>query len=217
MPRLHRKAADPGEPDGDHPVISRIRGDLLGSDIDRVEVLTSGGVVYEVHVPLTVLQRLPPKGSTLELRTETVVRDEVPSLYGFLEENERALFRLLMTVQMVGPRLAMSMMSTYDARRLARALAEKDVPVLVQVSGLGKKTAARLILELADKVRNLAAAVEGDAPDTTQVAEAVSALVSLGYSFTDAEASVRDAMKDATFESTEEVIREVLSRRGRDR
>lgn len=198
-------------------MISRIRGELIGSEIDRVEVLTSGGVVYEVHVPLTVFQRLPAKGSDLELRTETVVRDEVPSLYGFLEEGERDLFRLLMTVQMVGPRLAMSMMSTYDARRLARALAEKDVPVLVQVSGLGKKTAARLILELADKVRGLAVAVEGEGPDTTQVTEAVAALVSLGYTFTDADAAVREAMKDATFESAEEVIREVLSRRGRDR
>lgn len=198
-------------------MISRIRGELLGSEIDRVEVLTSGGIVYEVHVPLTVFQRLPAKGSSLELRTETVVRDEVPSLYGFLEEGERELFRLLMTVQMVGPRLAMSMMSTYDARRLARALAEKDVPVLVQVSGLGKKTAARLILELADKVRGLAVAVEGEGPDTTQVTEAVAALVSLGYTFTDADAAVREAMKDATFESAEEVIREVLSRRGRDR
>lgn len=198
-------------------MISRIRGELLDSEIDRVEVLTSGGVVYEVHVPLTVFQRLPPKESALELRTETVVRDDVPSLYGFLEEGERALFRMLMTVQMVGPRLAMSMMSTYDAPRLARALAEKDVPVLVQVSGLGKKTAARLILELADKVRNLAVAVEGEGPDTTQVTEAVAALVSLGYTFGDAEAEVRDAMKDATFDSAEEVIREVLSRRGRDR
>lgn len=195
-------------------MISRIRGDLLCSEIDRVEVLTPGGVVYEVHVPLTVLQRLPARGSALELRTETVVRDDVPSLYGFLEEGERALFRLLMTVQMVGPRLAMSMMSTYDAPRLARALAEKDVPVLVQVSGLGRKTAARLILELADKVRDLAVAAEGEGLDTTQAAEAVAALVGLGYSFTDADAAVRDAMKGATFESTEEVIRQVLSRRG---
>ena len=198
-------------------MISRIRGELLGSEIDRVEVLTSGGVVYEIHVPLTVFQRLPAQGSNLELRTETVVRDDVPGLYGFLEEGERALFRLLMTVQMVGPRLAMSMMSTYDAQRLARALAEKDVPVLVQVSGLGKKTAARLILELADKVRGLAVAAEGEGPDATRVAEAVAALVSLGYSFTDADAAVREAMKDATFESAEEVIREVLTRRGRDR
>ena len=198
-------------------MISRVKGELLSSEVDRVEVLTPGGVVYEIHVPLTVFQRLPVEGSSVELRTEYVVRDDVPSLYGFLREAERALFRLLMRVQMVGPRLAMSMLSTYDARRLARALAEKDVPVLVQVSGLGKKTAARLILELADKVRDLAVATEGEVLDSGQAAEAVAALVSLGYSFTDADAAVRDVIKDATFESTEEVIRQVLSRRGRDR
>lgn len=198
-------------------MISRIRGELLSSEVDRVEILTSGGVVYEIHVPLTVFQRLPSEGSALELRIEHVVRDDVPSLYGFLERAERALFRLLMTVQMVGPRLAMSMLSTYDARRLARALAEKDVPVLVQVSGLGKKTAARLILELADKVRHLALATEGEDIDSGQATEAVAALVSLGYSFTDADEIVREAIRDTTFDSTEEVIRQVLAQRGRDR
>lgn len=198
-------------------MISRIRGELLSSEIDRIEVLTEGGIVYELHVPLSVFQRLPPVGSNLELRTEYVVRDDVPSLYGFLSEAERSLFRLLMTVQMVGPRLAMSMLSTYDARRLARALAEKDVPVLVQIAGLGKKTAARLILELADKVRELAMIPEGDGADNRQATDAVAALVSLGYAFTEADAAVRLALKDATFDSSEELIRHVLSSRGSDR
>lgn len=198
-------------------MISRVRGELLGSEVDRVEVLTEGGVVYELHVPLSVFQRLPPVGSKLELRTEYVVRDDVPSLYGFLSETERGLFRLLMTVQMVGPRLAMSMLSAYDARRLARALAEKDIPVLVQIAGLGKKTAARLILELADKVRDLAIVPAGDGPENRLATDSVAALVRLGYGFAEAEAAVRQALKGATFESSEEVIRHVLSRRGRDR
>ena len=198
-------------------MISRIRGELLSSDIDRVEILTEGGVVYELHVPLSVFQRLPPTGSNLELRTEYVVRDDVPSLYGFLSEAERSFFRLLMTVQMVGPRLAMSMLSTYDARRLARALAEKDIPVLVQIAGLGKKTASRLILELADKVRDLAIMPEGEGPDNRLATDSVAALVSLGYGFTDADAAVRQALKGATFGSSEELIRHVLSQRGRDR
>ena len=198
-------------------MISRIRGELLSSDIDRVEILTEGGVVYELHVPLSVFQRLPPAGSNLELRTEYVVRDDVPSLYGFLSVAERSFFRLLMTVQMVGPRLAMSMLSTYDARRLARALAEKDIPVLVQIAGLGKKTASRLILELADKVRDLAIMPEGEGPDNRLATDSVAALISLGYGFTEADAAVRQALKGATFGSSEELIRHVLSQRGRDR
>lgn len=197
-------------------MISRIRGELLSSELDRIEVLTEGGVVYELHVPLTVFQRLPPVGANLELRTEYVVRDETPSLYGFLSEAERGFFRLLMTVQMVGPRLAMSMLSTYDARRLARALAEKDTTVLVQVSGLGKKTAARLILELADKVRDLAAAPGAEGPENKLATDSVSALVSLGYGFSEADAAVRLVLKGAAFESSEEVLRHVLARRGRD-
>ena len=198
-------------------MISRIRGELRGSEVDRVEVLTEGGVVYELHVPLSVFRRLPPVGSNLELRTEYVVRDDVPSLYGFLREAERALFRRLMTVQMVGPRLAMSMLSTYDARRLARALAEKDVPALVRIAGLGKKTAARLILELADKVRDLAIMPAGEGPGDRQAADSVAALVSLGYGFAEADAAVRQAMKETKHASGEELIRHVLSQRGRDR
>ena len=198
-------------------MISRIRGELLGSEIDRIEVLTEGGVVYELHVPLSVFRRLPRVGSDLELRTEYVVRDDLPSLYGFLSETERGLFRLLMTVQMVGPRLAISMLSTYDARRLARALAEKDVPVLVQIPGLGKKTAARLILELADKVRDLAIVPAGEGPANQITADSISALVSLGYGFTEADSAVREAIRNATFESSEDLIRHVLSRRGRNR
>ena len=122
-----------------------------------------------------------------------------------------------MTVQMVGPRLAMSMLSTYDAHRLARALAEEDIPVLVQIAGLGKKTAARLILELADKVRDLAIVPAGDGPENKLATDSVAALVSLGYGFTEADAAVRQVLKGATFESSEEVIRHVLARRGRDR
>ena len=198
-------------------MISRVVGEVVGRDTDRVELRARSGVVYEIHVPMTVFQRLPEDDAELELRTEYVVRDDVPSLYGFLDETERTLFRRLMTVQMVGPRLAMSMLSTYDARRLARALAEKDVPALVQVSGLGKKTASRLILELADKVGDLALAPPREGPDAQHATEAVAALVRLGYSFGDADAAVRDAMEGAALEGVEAVIRHVLSQRARDR
>ncbi len=198
-------------------MISRVRGELLSSDVDRVEVRTASGVTYELHIPLTVFQRLPAEGATIELRTEYLVKDDVPNLYGFNGQAERALFRLLQTVQMVGPRLAMSMLSTYDARRLARAIAQKDVPALVQVNGLGKKTASRLILELADKVRDFAVAADDETADSGTAAEAVTALVNLGYGFTEADAAVRDATQGAAFARTEDIIRHVLSRRTRDR
>ena len=194
-------------------MISRIRGRLVGLDVDRIEVDTGAGVVYEVHVPLTVFNRLPAQGAELELLTAYIVRDDVPSLYGFLDTRERVLFLRLLTVQKIGPRLALAMMSAYHAGRLARAIAEQDTKVLVQVSGLGKKTAERVILELSDKVRDIAVAETGDDPDGGAAGEAVAALISLGYSFADADAAVRDASSGDGAETTEELVRRVLASR----
>lgn len=194
-------------------MISRIRCRLVGLDVDRVEVDTDAGVVYEVHVPLTVFNRLPAQGAELELLTAYIVRDETPSLYGFLDIRERTLFLRLLTVQKVGPRLALAMMSAYQAGRLARAIAEKDAKVLIQVSGLGKKTAERVILELSDKVRDIAVVEAGDEPDGGAGSEAVAALISLGYSFTEADAAVRDASSGGGADTTEELVRRVLADR----
>ena len=104
-------------------LISRLRGLLLTNDFSTVEVETSGGVVYEVEVPLTVVEHLPPIGTQVELRTVQVVREDSVSLFGFLEAHERDLFRRLLTASGVGAKLALAMLSTYSARRLAQALA----------------------------------------------------------------------------------------------
>lgn len=196
-------------------MISRVRGTVLSRDTDRVELLAASGIVYEVHVPLTVFQRLPAEGSELELRTAYTVRDDTPSLYGFISGRERALFYRLMTVGKVGPRLAMALMSVYRAPRLARGIAEKDSKLLSQVSGVGKKTAERIVLELSDKVADLTATDDSLGPAVSQAAEAVGALVALGYSFTDADSAVRDALrKHRAPDDTEQLIRLVLAERG---
>ena len=200
-------------------MISRVRGELVSLDVDLVEVAAASGVVYEVHVPLTVFNRLPTVGSKLELLTAYIVRDDTPSLYGFLDAHERILFSRLLTVQKVGPRLALAMMSAYQAGRLARAIAERDAKALIQVSGLGKKTAERVILELADKVRDIAVAETLDGPEARRAAEAVAALTSLGYTFAEADAAVREVAATTDAGSTEEFVRLILARRasGRDR
>ena len=195
-------------------MISRVRGTVVSRDTDRVELLATSGVVYEIHVPLTVFQRLPEEGAELELRTAYIVRDEIPSLYGFLEPGEQELFHRLMKVQKVGPRLAMALMSTYRAGRLARGIAEKDAKLLSRVSGVGKKTAERIVLELSDKVSDLAVAGEGSGPEAKLTAEAVAALVALGYAFTDADAAVREVIAADSPASTEELVRRVLAQRG---
>ena len=195
-----------------------MRGQLLTRGADgRCEVETPGGVVYELAVPLTVLQRIPAPGAPVEFRTVQVVREDAHELYGFLDESERGLFRRLMTVSGIGPKLALQALSTYDGRRLARALAEKDVQALQRVSGVGKKTAERLVLELSDKVADLAAGglevVQGGPSAPAAAQAAVAALVALGYTFNDADEAVRKVLEAGGAESTEEFIRKALQAR----
>ena len=201
-------------------MISRVRGQLLTRHADgRVEVETPGGVVYEVAVPLTVLQRIPAPGAPLELRTVQIVREDALDLYGFLDETERDLFKRLMSVSGIGPKLALQLLSTYEGPRLARALAERDVAALTQVSGVGKKTAERLVLELSDKVADLAhgglgvVAGEGKGPAVAIAQAAVAALVTLGLTFNDADNAVRRVLESGGAESTEALIREALAGR----
>lgn len=176
-----------------------------------MEVETSGGVVYEVEVPLTVLQRLPPEGGAVELRTVQVVRQDFVALYGFLEPSERVLFQRLLGAAGVGPNLALAMLSTFPAPRLAQALVEKDLPALTQVSGVGKKKAERIVLELADKVADLAFASGGADETPSGPREAVSALIALGYSFSEADAAVRNVLEEGEALSTEALIRKALA------
>lgn len=196
-------------------MIARLRGQLLSRDAEGlIEVETAGGVIYEAEVPLTVLQRMPAPGSPIELRTVQVVREDSVELYGFLEPGERELFRRLMQVKGVGPKLALKLLSAYAAERLARALAEKDVGALQQVSGVGKKTAERLALELWDKVGDLAVAAGVAGGATPPIAQgAVAALVALGYAFGDADTAVRKVLEEGGAATAEELIRKALARR----
>lgn len=196
-------------------MISRLKGILLTRDPEGVEIETSGGVVYEVEVPLTVLQRLPKPGDAVDLRTVQVVTDSSVALYGFVDALERELFQRLVTASGVGGKLALALMSAYRADRLARALVEKDLAALQQVSGVGRNKAEKLVVELADKVADLAVTSPGGgagAPGGSGAQEAVKALVALGYTFADADQAVRKAMEEgATGGTADELIRKALS------
>ncbi len=199
-------------------MISRLKGTLISRELDHVEVETAGGVVYQVRIPLSILERLPkPPASDFEIRTLQVVREDSVTLYGFLEPFERELFSRLLGASGVGPKVALAMLSTYSAQRLARALAEKDVNALKQVSGVGKKTAERIVLELADKVEDLAVGAAGPDGSGTGTApgaqEAVAALVALGYSFVDADSAVRGALAEGDAAGTDELVRRALAKR----
>lgn len=172
-------------------MISRIRGTLARRELGSVELMTTGGVAYEIEIPLTVYERLPREGAEIELRTVLLIREDAHTLFGFIDETERALFARLLSASGVGPRLALNMLSTMSPDRLVRAILEKDIAALRQIPGLGTKKAERLVLELADRLGDLAFAPMGDQPQGRSAEEAVGALVALGYTSAEATAAVR--------------------------
>lgn len=193
-------------------MISRIHGTLLVRDLDRIEVLTPGGVGYEMFVPLPVFERLPRVGEAVELRIFQVVREDAVLLFGFLEEAERTLFARLLGAQGVGPRLALALLSSLSAERLVRAVRERNATALTAVSGVGKKTAERLILDLTGKLDDIAFRPSGLGPQEPGVDEAVRALTVLGFPVADAEQAVRRVIQEGGAAGAHELIRLALVR-----
>jgi Holliday junction DNA helicase RuvA len=188
-------------------MIAFVRGRLAAKSADRVVVETAGGVGYEVTVPLGVMERLPGAGAEVTLSTELVVREDGWALYGFLDESERRFFQRLTSVSGVGPKLAVAVMSALGVERGARAMREKNIALLSSVSGIGKKTAERLALELGDKVNEF---VDGGAPPMPGGAEgALRALERLGYTTAEADRAVRQALAGGGGE-TEALVRRAL-------
>jgi Holliday junction DNA helicase RuvA len=190
-------------------VIAAVAGNLAAKTADRVVVQTSGGIAYEVTVPLGVMERLPGIGAAVTLATELVVREDGWSLYGFLDDSERRLFQRLLTVNGVGPRIAIAFLSTLGAERGAKAIQKKDLATLSSVSGVGRKLAERLALELSDKLGEL---VGGQpAPLDAPARAALAALERLGYGGTEAERALRQALAgDGGDADAEALVRRAL-------
>jgi Holliday junction DNA helicase RuvA len=176
-------------------VISHITGTLTSKDIDRVDVMTAGGVGYELQIPLGVFETLPRQGEPLSLHTHLVVKEDGWQLFGFSSVFERRLFQKLLTANGVGPSLAIGLMSALSAQRLVRAIQEKDIPTLQGVPRVGRKKAERLILDLADKLDGIGGEdVSGPRVSIGSAEDAMRALVSLGYTNAEAEKGVRAAL-----------------------
>lgn len=175
-------------------MIRRVRGRLVTAGTDRVEVLTDSGLGYEILVPATLFEKLPAPGEEIELHTALVVRDDALELYGFPNGRDRELFLRLQTASGVGPRLALALLGSLPGVRIVRAIRTKDHDVLQTVSGVGRKTAERIALELADKLDDLAVFEEPE-PVSRAAEEAVQALRSLGYGVRDSEEAVHRALR----------------------
>jgi len=177
-------------------VIAQVAGRLAAKQADRVLIHTAGGVGYEIVVPLGVMERLPAVGETVTLATELVVREDGWSLYGFHDDAGRRFFQRLIGVSGVGPKIAIALMSALGVERGARAVKERNIALLASVSGIGKKTAERLALELADKLGEFeeagGAMVAGGAAGAAEAA--LHALERLGYATVEADRALRHVL-----------------------
>ena len=193
-------------------------GVLAEKEPTRV-VVDVGGVGYEAAIPLSSYDRLPAVGQRVRILTVPVVREDAHLLFGFMTAEERELFLLLTSVNGIGPKLGLAVLSGLSVRDLKAAIAAGDVKRLSGISGIGKKTAERLVLEMRDKLGkgDLAEALTADraaGPAEAKLRDAYLALVSLGYKPADAQRMVKDvAVQMAPDSSLEDVLRKVLSGR----
>lgn len=171
-------------------MIGSIRGRLIQKQAPDI-VIEAAGVGYEIQVPMTTLFQLPAVGEEAFLLTHFVVRDDAQLLYGFIDPTDRLLFRQLIKVSGVGPKLGLAILSGMDAVAFARCIERNDLATLVALPGVGKKTAERLIVEMRDRLGDWLATLAPSAGNAAArglvarpedpAADAESALVSLGY------------------------------------
>lgn len=194
-------------------MISHLSGVL--EHIDRTHIIVDvGNVGYHVNVPASVLSRVPPVGEKVKLFTLQIVREDDISLYGFLNKEERALFSLFLSVSGIGPRLALALISGFSIDRLVAAVAQGDISLLSSISGIGRKTAERIVLELKEKIAKnyalkpaeMAIGIKGE---SAVISDAVSALIALGYSPKEAREALMRIEFDAA-KTVEDLIKEAL-------
>jgi len=176
------------------------------------------GVGYEVFIPLSSYDKLPTVGQPIRILTHLAVREDAHILYGFMTVPERDLFRLLVnSVSGIGPKLALAVLSGMSVSNFKTAVVNSDIAAISKISGLGKKTAERIVLELKDKLGVAAAwqaatAAYAPTPEQEQANEAVLALIALGYKQVDAHKAVRDLQTQGQAKSAEELVKLALKK-----
>jgi Holliday junction DNA helicase RuvA len=192
-------------------MIGRLRGKLVSMD-EHAILVDVAGVGYELEVTPNTLSTLPGVGHDVALHTHLSIRDDAHLLYGFGTLSERDLFRLLIKISGVGPKLALTLLSGMGVADLARCIRDSDVARLVKLPGIGRKTAERLVVELRDRIDHLVVS-DGARPRASDVTrqvleEAERALIALGYRPAEASRAVGNAY--STGKSTEDVVRAAL-------
>jgi Holliday junction DNA helicase RuvA len=189
-------------------VIGHLRGRLVRKAPPAL-IVDVNGVGYELEAPMSTFYRLPELGADVELHTHLVVREDAHLLYGFATEDERRLFRDLLRVTGIGPKIGLALLSGIDVDTFMRCVEAQDVDALTRIPGIGRKTAERLLVEMRDRIRAL-----GQMPSATPRAnggaraEAYAALVALGYRPVEVNRLLQSVEEEGA--GTEELIRRAL-------
>jgi Holliday junction DNA helicase RuvA len=199
-------------------MIGRIHGKLI--DKQPPELLVDvNGVGYEIQAPMTTIYRLPEVGAAVTLFTHFVVREDAQLLFGFYDKEERSLFRSLLKVNGVGPKMALAILSGIEAQEFVRCVMDADITSLTRIPGVGKKTAERLLVEMRDRLKEWERAPSAPglqpaktiSPQNQMIADAESALIALGYKPQEAAKAVA-AVQELHGSSSETLIRAALKR-----
>ena len=198
-------------------MITFLDGELV-SALPTQAIVDVSGVGYEVFIPLSSYDKLPAAGQSVRILTHLHVREDAHVLYGFMSAAERDLFRLLVNhVSGIGPKLALAVLSGMSVSNFKSAVVNSDVTALAKISGLGKKTAERIVLELKDKLGVAAAweaasAAHAPSPEEEEANEAVLALIALGYKQIDAHKNVREMQQKGEAKSAQDLVKLALKR-----
>ena len=186
-------------------MIGSIRGRILAKAPPQL-LVEAGGLGYELEAPMSTFYHLPAVGEDVRLLTHLVIREDAHVLYGFGSEDERRLFRSLIKVSGVGPKIALALLSGLSVEAFAHSVQSEDVATLIKVPGIGRKTAERLVVEMRDRLETSGPAAASALPaGASPEAEAFSALVALGYKPAEATRLLKAAAPGT--HSTEELIR----------
>lgn len=199
-------------------MIGQLHGVILEKQPPQL-LLDVHGVAYEIDAPMSTFYHLPDIGQEVILLTHLVIREDAHHLYGFYAREERALFRTLLKVNGVGPRLGLTILSSIEPNEFVRCIVNNDTASLVRLPGVGKKTAERLVIEMRDKLTDWQPSLPVASAEPNQTAkksgirhhivqDAISALISLGYKPVEASRAV--AKVDDSSLSSEEIIRQAL-------
>ena len=195
-------------------MIGRIRGVLVDKKPPEIQIDVAG-ICYEVQVPMSTLYQLPELGKELTLHTHFVVREDAQLLYGFFEEKDKSMFRSLIKINGVGPKMALGILSSMEANEFVRAVRSNDIDAMVKMPGIGKKTAERLLIEMRDRLKDWDSEEGGTqvpvSAGASITSDAETALISLGYKPQQAAHAIAAVLKtNPEIQGSEELIRHSL-------